>query len=372
VIAPVCSICGGSSFSIACVVCGAEMVVDEAGVLSHRVARAGDQSMSDREQTASDHDQTESDDDQTRSDRDQSASDHDQKSSDRDQHAADDDLAAGSDRGVYERTSRARRNATGDRDDAARQRWRLSRQRDRAADSRDRGADERDVVARSRDHVDEPDASRDGILSRAENDRTRATLDRERAAADRAQAADDRAQAAADRAVSARERSESMRVRLAASTLIKQASTDELTGARTRFFGLDEAGRELARAQRTGASLSFAFVDVDQLKQLNDERGHLAGDALLALVGATIRENLRTYDVIVRYGGDEFVCVLPNLELADATVRFECIAAQLSAVDHEHSITFGLAAAAPDDSLQSLIARADSVLLASRTRARTT
>ena len=63
--------------------------------------------------------------------------------------------------------------------------------------------------------------------------------------------------------------------------------------------------RELGRARRTGATLAVAFGDVDGLKRINDTQGHLAGDALLRLVGETLRANLRPYDVIVRYGGDE-------------------------------------------------------------------
>jgi GGDEF domain. len=67
--------------------------------------------------------------------------------------------------------------------------------------------------------------------------------------------------------------------------------------------------------------------------------------------------------VIVRYGGDEFVCAMPNLRVPEARVRFEKIAAALTAVNAEHSVTYGLAEAEPTDSLQELIARADAELL---------
>ena len=194
----------------------------------------------------------------------------------------------------------------------------------------------------------------------------RAKRDRARAAADRAKAADDRARASADREAAARERAAAVRNRTESADNLKLATTDELTGAWTRKFGLQEVSRELERAHRTGATLVIAFVDVDGLKQVNDSQGHLAGDALLRLVGETLRANVRPYDVIVRYGGDELVCAMPNLSGAEARARFETIAASLTAINAEHSITFGLAEAEPADSLQELIARADADLLEAR------
>jgi diguanylate cyclase (GGDEF)-like protein len=231
--------------------------------------------------------------------------------------------------------------------------------RDRAAALRDRGAEGRDALARLHDLDDDAEASREDILLRAKRDR-------ERAAADRAKAADDRARAAADREEAARERAEAHLHRTESNDDLKLATTDELTGAWTRKFGLEEVSRELERARRTGAALVLAFIDVDDLKQVNDSHGHLAGDALLQLVGETIRANVRPYDVIVRYGGDELVCAMPNISALDATARFDNIAAALTAVNAEHSVTVGLAEADPVDSLQELIARADADLLEAR------
>ena len=194
----------------------------------------------------------------------------------------------------------------------------------------------------------------------------RAKRDRARAAADRAKAAHDRARAAADREEAARERAEALRNRTESADNLRLATTDELTGAWTRKFGLEEVSHELERAHRTGATLVLAFVDVDGLKQVNDSQGHLAGDALLRLVGETLRANVRPYDVIVRYGGDELVCAMPNLSGPEARARFKTIAAALKAVDAEHSVTFGLAGAEPADTLQELVARADADLLEAR------
>lgn len=229
-------------------------------------------------------------------------------------------------------------------------------ERDEAALLRDRGAEGRDALARLHDLDDDENASLEEVLARSRRDRARA-------AADRARAADDRAQAAADREDAARARAEALRHRAESADALKSATTDELTGTWTRRFGLEEATRELERAQRTGSSLVLAFVDVDRLKQVNDRRGHLAGDALLRLVGETVRSNLRPYDVILRYGGDEFVCAMANLRAREARARFERIATALSRVDAGYSVSFGLAESEPDDELESLIARADANLL---------
>jgi diguanylate cyclase (GGDEF)-like protein len=347
-----CPACGEASGVPTCPSCGAELPTS-----------AVDQT---RDQTASDRDQTASDQDQTWSDHDQTASERDQRSADEDQHAADNDFAAGGDAVTYRRSALARERSGRDRDavsvvrnESARARLHTAAERDRAAELRDRGAEGRDALARLHDLQDDADASREDILLRAERDRARA-------AADRAKAADDRARAAADRDEAARERAEALRSRSESADTLKLATTDELTGAWTRKFGLEELSRELERAHRTGAKLVLAFVDVDGLKQVNDSEGHLAGDALLQLVGGTLRVAVRPYDVIVRYGGDELLCAMPNISAPDARARLEKIAATLTAIDAEHSISFGLAEAEPADTLQELIGRADADLLHAR------
>jgi diguanylate cyclase (GGDEF)-like protein len=105
--------------------------------------------------------------------------------------------------------------------------------------------------------------------------------------------------------------------------------------------------RELERAHRTGAALVLAFVGVIGLRQVNDSQGQLAGDALLRLVGETVRANLRPYDVVLRYGGDELVGAMPHIGATECRERFERITAALTAADAEHSVRFGLAEADP-------------------------
>lgn len=349
-----CPACGEVAKVPSCPACGAE--------LSTGVDRSG----RDQNQTWSDRDQTASDQDQTWSDHDQTASESDQRIADDDQHAADDDLAAGGDSVVHRRSAMARERSTRDRavvsavrEESAAARLRTAEERDQAAALRDRGAAGRDALARLHDLEDDEHATREDILSRSRRDRARA-------AADRAKAADDRARAASDRQEAARERAEALRQRTESADDLKVATSDELTGAWTRRFGFTEVSRELERAHRTGASLVLAFIDVDGLKQINDSQGHPAGDTLLRRMGDTLRTNLRSYDVIVRYGGDELICAMSNISATEARARLERVAAALKAADAKHSVTFGLAEAEPADSLQELIARADADFLQAR------
>jgi diguanylate cyclase (GGDEF)-like protein len=344
---------------LVCGSCGSDLPSELLAPMSADAGDPGDDTSSDRDQTASDHDQTWSDHDQT-------ASDRDQRSADEDQHAADDDFAAGGDASSHRRGLRAREQSSRDRhlvstmrDETAATRVDTADERDRAAELRDRGAEGRDELARLHDLQNDAGSSHEDLLLRAQRDRYRA-------AADRAKAADDRKRAAADRAQAARERGEARRSRAEAEDALTVATTDELTGAWTRNFGLAQVSRELERAHRVGAKLVVAFVDVDGLKEVNDNQGHLAGDALLRLVGETLRANVRPYDVVVRYGGDELLCAMPNLTAAEATTRFEKIATALTSADTGHSVTFGLAEADSADSLEGLIMRADEALLEAR------
>jgi diguanylate cyclase (GGDEF)-like protein len=128
-------------------------------------------------------------------------------------------------------------------------------------------------------------------------------------------------------------------------------------------MGLGTIQRELDRTRRTGERLFLAFVDVDGLKRVNDERGHAAGDELLRAVASSIMRYLRSYDVIVRVGGDEFVCSLSAEDEAAVRSRFDEIAAHLAAGMEGATFTVGFAESRPDDSLDELIARADTAMI---------
>lgn len=210
------------------------------------------------------------------------------------------------------------------------------------------------------------DEQHDQMRESVEEVLRQAARERAEAAVDREAARRERAEAAADREAAARERAEAQRLRSETAESLELAATDELTGAWTRRFGLEQLTRELSRAQRTSSGLVLVFVDVDGLKRINDDHGHLAGDELLTMVSEIIRAHLRSYDTVVRYGGDEFVCAMPNASAEQAQARFEKIAEVLRVLNPNHSISFGVAEAGPDDNLQNLIIRADQGLLESR------
>lgn len=276
-------------------------------------------------------------------------------------------VGGGRDAAAHERDEVAER-----RDAAADQRDAVGDDRDAAADARDAAADERDRrwFAGGRSGSDAEDLSAAGRRGdAAAADRVDSARDRHAAAAERAESERDRHTSFVDRgagsterAESERDRSASLNDRTAGAGERQKASLDALTGAYLRGPGLLELRREMARALRIGKGLTIAFVDVDRLKVVNDSRGHAAGDELLAKVVRAIRSKMRSYDLIVRYGGDEFVCVFSGLHIAEVAARFEFVHSAL-ADDVEHpSVTVGLAALLPQDSVETLLSRADEML----------
>ncbi|MBI3014821.1 MAG: GGDEF domain-containing protein, partial [Candidatus Tectomicrobia bacterium] len=90
------------------------------------------------------------------------------------------------------------------------------------------------------------------------------------------------------------------------------ARTDSLTGVINRRYFFELAQRENSRAHRHKQPFTVMFIDLDNFKDVNDVSGHMTGDALLRLVGETMRKNLRQTDIIARLGGDEFAVLLPE------------------------------------------------------------
>ena len=95
---------------------------------------------------------------------------------------------------------------------------------------------------------------------------------------------------------------------------------DLLTGAASRREGLNRLNSEVKRAQRTGTSMAVLLIDLDHFKAVNDRYGHAIGDALLTAIGRTLRATLRASDIRCRWGGEEFLIVLPDTDLARAQV----------------------------------------------------
>ena len=110
-------------------------------------------------------------------------------------------------------------------------------------------------------------------------------------------------------------------IRTLQSQLEELAIHDGLTGLYNRRYLDDALERELARAQREGHPVSIALIDLDNFKLLNDTYGHQAGDAVLRYVSAMLSEQVRSSDIACRWGGEEFVLVLPNMPLSAAAER---------------------------------------------------
>lgn len=141
---------------------------------------------------------------------------------------------------------------------------------------------------------------------------------------------------------------------------------DDLTGALTRGAGTNQLSKLRDRAYREQGPLTIAFVDVDHLKVTNDEHGHRAGDSLLQAVVTSLMAGLRSYDVVVRYGGDEFVCALPGASTQDAIHRMVECSRILSNAIPEARFSVGIAQFDHRETLTELIARADAGMYSGR------
>jgi len=336
--------------------------------------RGGDRLLAETDQTNADSDQTLSDSEQTSSDSDQTSADSDQVAADRDQAASDRDLAAGVDpreheitRTIRQRTTHQREQTARVRLDAASERDSVARARDLAALARDHAAAARDLAMSQRDAACQDAGSRADfgveIIMRAAEHRERAAEHRVLAAEQRALAAEDRRAAAQDREQAAEERLRALADRETFAAELSIAETDPLTGARTRAAGLTDLDHEVDRCRRTDSTLVVAYVDVVGLKELNDRLGHGAGDELLRHVAALFTAHLRSYDLIVRLGGDEFLCAVSNMSEADVRERFSAIAGELAATPDARGIRTGFATLRDDETPADLIARADAELV---------
>lgn len=141
--------------------------------------------------------------------------------------------------------------------------------------------------------------------------------------------------------------------------LAMQSRSDPLTGAANRRSWDEELERELARTRRSAVPLTIALLDIDHFKAYNDAHGHLAGDVLLKDLVTAIRAELRTGDIIARWGGEEFTLALPDCDIQQA----QTIAGRLlNVVPNGQTASIGLTAARTKDTPRTLIERADRAL----------
>ncbi len=162
------------------------------------------------------------------------------------------------------------------------------------------------------------------------------------------------------------------------SALQELATLDPLTGIYNRRF-LDAAlPRELARAQRTGQQLAVIMLDLDHFKRVNDQHGHAAGDDVLKALAQLLKTGARDSDLICRYGGEEFVAVMPNMSADQAWERVESWRRQLEVMPvvptvpaARITLSAGIAVfPGHGDSPAQLLARADEMLYKSKQNGR--
>ena len=148
------------------------------------------------------------------------------------------------------------------------------------------------------------------------------------------------------------------------------ARTDALTGCLNHSAMHDALGREIERCRRKGHVLSLVIVDLDEFKQVNEWHGHLAGDDVLRQVGESLRESVRAYDLVARYGGDEFAVIAMDADEATAAEvarraveAIERALVTLGSAGRATAATAGVAQWQSGDSPSELIGRADRALL---------
>lgn len=156
------------------------------------------------------------------------------------------------------------------------------------------------------------------------------------------------------------------------------ATVDPLTGAFNRRYGQDALNTEFERRKRTSLSFAVLMLDVDSFKAINDTFGHDAGDAVLCTIVRACKADLRVLDVLARWGGEEFLVVLPGTTPEGAVVTAERLRETLAALqvplDRKRSTRFtvsiGVAAPSPGDDSLKLLRRADRALYAAKNNGR--
>lgn len=156
-----------------------------------------------------------------------------------------------------------------------------------------------------------------------------------------------------------------------AKTRLEQTSTtDFLTNAATRARLEEEARRWMSFCRRQGLPLCMVFADVDNLKYINDHFGHAAGDVVLKQLAELMKTQLRNSDTIARWGGDEFVLLLPNVSLNNAMLLLDRIKQAVSQINLNNGVTiscsYGVVEMGPESTYQQMLTEADALMYRSK------
>ncbi len=161
----------------------------------------------------------------------------------------------------------------------------------------------------------------------------------------------------------------------------RHARTDALTGLNNRFTMEEAFLREITRCEKNAEPVSLVMIDIDNFKTFNDTFGHIAGDRALSIVADILQKQFRTRDLLVRYGGDEFAVLLPQLAAPKAVTIAERVCEAVSGGAHDGDdsliqipirISMGVAELRDGDDLDKLIRAADAALYRAKRAGRNT
>lgn len=160
--------------------------------------------------------------------------------------------------------------------------------------------------------------------------------------------------------------------------LVELATTDSLTGILNRGEGMRRFQQEISRSLRKQEPMSILIIDIDHFKLVNDKYGHQVGDHVLRMIVSNLKAILRNYDIICRYGGEEFLVMLPNTEMEKALETAERLRQLIAETPIEIrgdtniplTISLGASALQAKDSLDSMIYRADNALYLAKEKGR--
>lgn len=154
-----------------------------------------------------------------------------------------------------------------------------------------------------------------------------------------------------------------LRLKKQSDELKRMALYDQLTNLHNRYYLIDAGGQRLGSAYRTETDLSLLMIDIDHFKRINDLHGHDVGDQILQNVANIIASSFRSVDIVSRYGGEEFIIVLPECNLVQATEKAEGLRADIESNDVwpiPFTVSIGVACKTDKiENLHTLIKRAD-------------